>query len=79
MEGNYKFLSTASTVFMVLAWAGLVLGLISAGIIFSGIDDTGTPRWMGVISFLAGGMYFLVFFTGSEVIRLLLDMNERIK
>jgi hypothetical protein len=79
MQENYRMLSIASTVFKVLAWIGLVLGIISAVVIFLGVDDSGTPRWMGAITLIAGAMYFFIFFIMAEVMRLLLDMNERIK
>ena len=79
MQGKYKVLSIASPVFKTLAWTGLVLGVVSAGIILSGMDDSGAPRWMGVITLIAGAVYFFIFFVASEIIHLLLDMNERIK
>lgn len=31
MQGNYKVLPTASIVFKIFAWIGLVLGMVSAG------------------------------------------------
>ena len=79
MHENYKMLPIASKVFKTLAWIGLVLGVISAVIIFSGMDEFGTPRWMGGVTLIAGAVYFFVFFAVAEMIRLLLDMNERIK
>ncbi len=79
MHENYKMLPIASKVFKTLAWVGLVLGGISAVIIFSGMDNSGTPRWMGGITLISGAVYFFVFFVVAEVIKLLLDMNARIK
>ncbi len=79
MHENYKMLPIASKVFKTLAWTGLVLGAISAVLIFSGMDNSGTPRWMGGITLIAGAVYFFVFFAVAEVIKLLLDMNARIK
>jgi len=79
MHGNYKILPIASVVFKTLAWIGLVLGVISALIIFIGMDESGTPRWMGGITLIAGAVYFFVFFVAAEMIHLLLDMNARIK
>ncbi len=79
MNGNYKILSIAPIVFKTLAWAGLVLSAISVVIIISGMDDSGTPRWMGAITLILGAMYFFIFFVSAEGVSLLLDMNERIK
>ncbi len=79
MHENYKILPIASKVFKTLAWIGLVLGGTSAVIVFSGMDNSGTPRWMGGITLIAGAVYFFVFFVVAEVIKLLLDMNARIK
>jgi len=79
MNENYKILPVASVVFKTLAWIGLVLGIISALMIFIGMDDSGTPRWMGAVTLIAGAVYFFVFFVAAEGIHLLLNMNERIK
>jgi hypothetical protein len=79
MNGNYKMLPIASIVFKTLAWIGLVLGVISALIIFIGMDESGTPRWMGGVTLMAGAVYFFVFFVAAEMVHLQLDMSARIK
>ena len=66
MNGNYKMLPIASKALKCLAWAGLVLGIISSGMIFAGLDGSETPRWMGLVALI------------SAVV-LLLDMSARIR
>lgn len=79
MYGDYKVLPVAPKVFRVLAWIGLTLGVISALVIFAGIGMPETPRWMGIITLIVGALYCFIFMAVSEGIRLLLDMNDRIK
>ncbi len=79
MNGNYKVLRVAVTIFKVVAWTAAGLGVISSLIIFSGIGQPDTPPWMGVVTLIVGAFYFFVFLTASVMIKLLLDMNERIK
>ena len=79
MYGDYKMLSIAPKVFKILAWIGIALGVISALIIFVGMSTPETPRWMGLVTLIAGIFYFLLFMVAAEAVRLLLDMNSRIK
>ena len=79
MVNNYKVLQVAPVIFKVLAWVGVSLGLISALVILLGGATTETPRWMGLVSLVAGVLYGFVFLVVSEGIELLLDMNNRIK
>ena len=79
MYGDYKVLPIAPKVFKVLAWIGLVLGVISALIILAGMAAPETPRWMGLITLIVGVVYFFIFTVAAEMVSLLLDMNARIK
>ena len=79
MYGDYKVLPIAPKVFKVLAWIGLVLGVISALIILAGMAAPETPRWMGLITLIVGVVYFFIFTVAAEMVSLLLDMNTRIK
>lgn len=79
MDGNYKVLRIAVTVFKVVAWVAAGLGVFSSLIIFAGIGQPDTPPWMGVVTLVIGAFYFFLFLVASGVIKLLLDMNERIK
>jgi len=79
MSSNYKVLPIAPIIFKVLAYVGAVLGIISALVIFFGAGLPETPRWMGLVTLVVGTIYFFFFTVASEGVRLLLDMNERIK
>lgn len=76
---NFKLLSVAPKIFKALAWITVILGGISASIIFVGLSMPETPRWMGLITLIIGAMYFFIFSVISEIINLLLEMNARIK
>lgn len=79
MNGDYKVLRMAVTVFKAVAWIAAGLGVISALIIFSGIAQPDTSPWMGIVTLVVGAFYFFIFMVASGMIKLLLDMNERIK
>ncbi len=79
MSEGYKVLPIGSVVFKTLAWIGVLLGLISALIIFIGAATPETPRWMSLVTIVAGVVYFFIFMTISEGIRLLLEINDKIK
>lgn len=79
MYQEYKVLRKSPAVFTVFAWIALALGAISAVIIISGISLSESPRWTGIVTLVVGAVYFLIFTVISQGIRLLLDMNDRIK
>lgn len=79
MSKNYRVLPIAPVVFKALALIGVLLGCISALIIFVGGATPETPRWMGVVTLIVGLLYGVVFLVVSEGIELLLDVNSRIK
>ncbi len=81
----YKFLRVSVVVFKVLAWvavafqvvSGLIL-LIGGGepIIIGGIDIP--ARLVGVLNFVAAGVYFYSFWLMSKVLQVLLDIRGRL-
>ncbi len=75
---EYKFLKVGSTIFKILAWASVVLGVISALVIFIGGGTPDAPRSTGFIGLLLGAIYYFIFFIASELIKLLLDMREKL-
>ena len=75
---RYKFLNVGSVIFKVLAWAAVIVGVISAVVIFIGGGTPQAPRLTGFIGLLLGAIYFFIFYTASEVIRLLLDIVAKI-
>jgi len=75
---RYKFLSVGSVIFKVLAWAAVIVGVISAVVIFIGGGTPQAPRLTGFVGLLLGAVYFFIFYTASEVIKLLLDIVAKI-
>ena len=75
---RYKFLNVGSVIFKVLAWAAVIVGVISAVVIFIGGGTPQAPRLTGFVGLLLGAVYFFVFYTASEVIKLLLDIVAKI-
>jgi hypothetical protein len=76
MEKQFRLLRTFSVIFKVLAWACLVIGIVGAiGVLVSG-GTPETPRVMGPVILLVFLGYFLLFYTGGEVIQLLLAIEE---
>ena len=73
-----KFLGLSSKIFKVLSWVSVVLGVISAIVIFVGGGTPDAPRLTGFIGLLLGVVYFFIFYTASEVIALLLDIHSKV-
>lgn len=78
MDKDYKFLKIGVTIFKVLAWVSVAVGVISAVVIFIGGGTPEAPRATGFIGLLLGVVYFFIFTVASEVIALLLDISNRI-
>lgn len=79
MNSTYKTLSIATVIFKVLAGAAILLGLLSGIAIFAGAGPVDTPRWMGIVTLVAGTVYAFMFTVASGAIRLLLDIYSKIK
>ncbi len=89
---EYKFLKVARTIFKVLAWLVLGLGIIVGIIVLitGGAIPTGaltpqgtpipsTPKAAGLIFMVMGALYFLILYAISEIIGLLLEIKETCK
>lgn len=72
-------LTVAPKVFKVLAGIAVFLGVVSALVIFVGIGMPETPRWMGLITLVVGGLYCFFFTVASEAIELLIEIKAKIK
>jgi hypothetical protein len=85
---EYKFLKTARIIFKVLAWIALALAIVIGLIILitgggnlpaitpQGTAVPPTPRAAGIVFMLMGAVYFLILYTLSEVIGILLDLKS---
>lgn len=79
MDRSHKFLSVSCTIFKVLAWVSVALGVISAIVIFIGGGTPDAPRSTGFVGLLLGAVYFFIFFTASEVIAVLLEIRNKLE
>ena len=78
MMTSCKFLKLSSTIFKVLSWVSVAVGVISAIVIFVGGGTPDAPRSTGFIGLLLGVIYFFIFYTASEMIALLLDIHSKV-
>lgn len=81
MSKNYAFLRAARTIFKVLAWGVLALSVM-AGIVtltakgpLGGPEASAIPKAIAVVYILYGGFFWLISYTISEIIGLLLDIR----
>ena len=85
MAQPYKFLRVSVTVFKVLAWVtlavqvatGLIL-IVTGGdpVLISGLEVP--ARVVGALNFVAAGVYFFSLWLMSALVRLLLDVRDRL-
>lgn len=75
-EKNYGFLKLSSTVFRVLSWIVVILSVLAFIVILVGGGTPETPRIMSVLALLIGVLYFFIFYTASEIIKLFLDLAK---
>lgn len=79
-ENDHRFLRTAGRLFDILGWVFLVLYSVLGVMVLVGKGGgPESPRTLGLVSLLAGGTLFLVFKAFGGVIRLLLEIDSRIK
>jgi hypothetical protein len=79
MEKKYKVLEISSTIFKVLSWASLAIGVIAAVVIFIGGGTPEAPRATGFIGILLGVVYFFIFLVTAEIITLLLEIRSKVE
>jgi hypothetical protein len=83
---EYKFLKAARIIFKVLSWVVLGLGVVAgAAVLITGggapvlTPDAevieATPRAAGFVFMLMGALYFIILYTISEIICILLDLK----
>ncbi len=77
MDSSFKLLRNLGVIFKLVAWAALVFGLIGMVGVLMGGGAPGTPRGVSFIILLVSVLYFVIFYTVAEVIKLLLVLEER--
>jgi hypothetical protein len=75
---KYKFLEIGAKVFKVLSWVSLAVGVVAGITIFIGGGTPDAPRLTGFVGILLGVVYFFIFFIASEIIKLLLEINDKL-
>ncbi|NTV53787.1 MAG: hypothetical protein HGA76_12410, partial [Candidatus Firestonebacteria bacterium] len=78
MDNHYPFLRISIWITKVLSYAMAGLGIIAALVIFFG-KSAGANKLAGLGALLMGGIYFLIFYLASDLIRLLLGMQDRLE
>jgi hypothetical protein len=79
MNKSYKLLEISSTVFKVLAWASLAIGIVAAIVIFIGGGTPEAPKVTGFVGLLLGIVYFFIFLVTAEIIALLLEIRSKVE
>ncbi len=81
MDKEYGFLRAARVIFKVLAWVVLAM-FVLVGFVTVGIKETALvpevpipPKITSVMYLVMGGLYWLVSYTISEIIGILLDIK----
>lgn len=77
MDKGLKFLNLSALIFKVLAWISAVFFIVVSLIVLLGAGGD-TPRAAGFIFLLGGGIYFLVLFTASELIKLVISISKKV-
>ncbi len=78
MENQYAFLRISVLITKILSYVIAGISLIGALIILFG-KASGAGKLASLGALLMGGVYFLAFYLASDIIRLLLDLNERMQ
>ena len=85
MAQSYKFLRVSTVAFKVLAWVSLALQVVTGVILLVvggepvSIGGIGVPaRVVGVLNFAQAGMSFFLLWLMANLIRLWLDIRERL-
>ena len=81
MDKEYRFLEAARVIFKVLAWVVLAM-FVLVGFVTLGVKEIALapevpvpPKITSVMYLVMGGLYWLVSYTISEIIGILLDIK----
>ena len=79
MNAEFKVLKVFVSFFKVVAWTlFLVIGGVGSVAVLMGTDGVQpVPKWSFVFNLLTGAFWFLIFYTVSEVIKLLLAIEAQ--
>ncbi len=79
MNSDFKLLKVFASLFRIAAWVLLlVIGGVGSVAVFMGTGvGQPVPKWYCVQNLLVGAFWFLIFYTISEVIKILLAIEAR--
>lgn len=77
MENRFALLKNFGIIFKVVAWAALIIGLVGAVGVLVGGGTPEAPRGVSLVILLVSLLYFLIFYTVGELIRVLLVIEEQ--
>ncbi len=78
MFKNYGILRISVVLFKILSALILIITLISTVGFFVGNGAPQAPRWWGIATLIVGLGYAFTLLVTSEIIRLLLDIKEKL-
>ncbi len=78
MNKGVKILSLCALIFKVLAWISAVFFIIVSLIVLFGAGGD-TPRAASLVFLIGGGIYFLVLFSASELIKLVIAIFNKVE
>lgn len=78
METQYSFLKISINILKILSYIFAALGLVGALIILFG-KSQGSDKLASIGVLLLGGLYFLLAYLLAEIIRLLINIEDRLK
>ncbi len=76
MDKEVKFLNLSALIFKVLAWISVAFFAVVSVIVLLGFGGD-TPRVAGLVFLLGGVIYFLVLFTISVALKMLVFLTEK--
>lgn len=76
MGSPFKLLRIFGVLFKGVAWAALVVGIVGAVGVLVGGGTPQAPRSISMAIFLSSALYFILFYTLGEIIRLLLVVEQ---
>jgi hypothetical protein len=78
LDNQYSFLKISINILKILSYIFAALGLLGALIILFG-KSQGSDKIASLGVLLLGGLYFLIAYLIAEIIRLLINVENRLK
>ena len=79
MENQFKMLRIFGVVFKLVAWGALLVGMIGMVSVIMGGGSPAQPKSVAIVVLLVSLLYFTIFYTVSEIIKVLFHLIENTK